>query len=253
MNLEGKTAVITGAAGGMGRVASRRFCEEGASVLGTDIAGERGKDLERELKGDGLDFEFRRADITSSDEVEALAEYAKEKFDTLDVLINNAGIILGRPVLETTEEEWDRLHNTNLKSVFLMTRAMAPFMRKGRASIVNVSSVGGEVAIANMSAYGASKAGVVLFSKACAVDLAPDIRVNAVLPGLVDTPMSRGFVAALPEEQREVVWQGFAGQHILDRVGEPEEVVSLIAYLASDEASFITGSAITVDGGWTTT
>lgn len=251
--LEGKTALITGAAGGIGRVACRRFSEEGATVLGADIAEDGGRKLEEELRKDGLDFEFRRVDVTSSEEIQALAGYAKDKFDVLDVLVNNAGIILGRPVLETTEEEWDRLHDTNLKSIFLMTKAMVPIMRKGRASIVNVSSVGGMVAISNMSAYGAAKAGVVLFSKAAATDLTPDVRVNAILPGLIDSPMSRGFVEALPEDQREVVWRGFAGQHLLDRVGEPEEVVSLMVYLASDEASFITGSAITVDGGWTTT
>jgi NAD(P)-dependent dehydrogenase (short-subunit alcohol dehydrogenase family) len=207
----------------------------------------------RGRQGRGLDFEFRKTDVASSKEVEALAAHAKDKFSTLDVLVNAAGIILGRHVLETTEEEWDLLHDANVKSAFLMTKAMAPFMRKGKASIVNISSVGGVIGIANMSAYGAAKAGIAHFSKACAVDLTPDIRVNAILPGLIDTPMSRGFIEALPEEQREAVWQGFAGQHLLNRVGEPEEVVSLIAYLASDEASFITGSAITVDGGWTTT
>lgn len=248
--LDGKNAVISGAAGGMGQVACRRFCEEGASVVGVDLAEEAGRELEDKLRGEGFDFELRRVDVTSSEEVDELAEHVKTKFDGLDVLHNNAGIILGKPLLETTEEEWDRLHDVNLKSVFLMTRAFVPLMEGRGGSIVNVSSVGGLVAFENMSAYGAAKAGVAMFSRVAAADLAPDIRVNAICPGVIDTPMPRNFISTLPDQ--EAIWRGFEEGHLLGRVGRPEEVVSLVVWLASDEASFMTGAALPIDGGWST-
>jgi len=247
--LEGKFAVISGAAGGIGREACRRFCEEGASVVGVDIS-EDGRELERELRGEGAGFEFRGADVSSPEDVAALAVHVRERFGGLDVLFNNAGIILGKPLLQTTEEEWDRLHDANLKSVYLMTKALVPLMRGRSGSVINTSSAGGLVAFENLSAYGAAKAGVAMFSKCAAVDLAPDVRVNAICPGVIDTPMPRSFISALPD--REAVWRGFEEGHLLGRVGRPDEVVSLALWLASDEASFMTGAALPIDGGWST-
>ncbi len=248
--LAGKRAVITGATGGMGTVASRRFCEEGAAVIGADLDAERGQKLQEELQADGHDYVFKQTDVTSQEAVQELADLSSSRWDSVDVLYNNAGIILGKPLLETTVEDWDRLHNVNLKSMFLTTVAFGPQMTKGSGSIINVSSVGGAVAFRAMSAYSAAKAGVIGFSKGAAADLAPDVRVNALLPGVIDTPMPRNFIKDLPD--KEQIWQGFQDGHLIGRVGQPEEIVAAALFLASEESSFITGSAMLVDGGWST-
>jgi 2-keto-3-deoxy-L-fuconate dehydrogenase len=248
--LAGRRCVITGATGGMGTVASRRFCEEGAVVIGADLDEEAGRELERELQADGHDYIFKRTDVTSPASVQELSDLAGSRWDSIDVLYNNAGIILGKPLLETTVEDWDRLHDVNLKSIFLTTIAFGSKMSKGSGSIINVSSVGGAVAFKAMSAYSAAKAGVIGFSKGAAADLAPDVRVNALLPGVIDTPMPRNFIKDLPDP--DAIWQGFQDGHLLGRVGRPEEIVAAAVFLASDESSFVTGAALLVDGGWST-
>jgi NAD(P)-dependent dehydrogenase (short-subunit alcohol dehydrogenase family) len=249
--LEGKTAMITGAAGGMGRVACRRFCEEGATVLGVDLAEDAGGELERELRADGLAFEFRRCDVTSSADVAAVAEHVGATFGVLDVLYNNAGTVLGKPLVEITDEEWDKVINVNLRSGFLTMRALVPIMRRPGGSIVNISSGLGLVGSDQMSVYCASKGGVVLLSKAAALELGPDIRVNAICPGVIDTPMPRNAVSRLPADVGAAILKGWEDQHVTKRLGRPEEVVALAVWLASDEASFVTGTAIPVDSGVT--
>ena len=248
--LADRRCVITGATGGMGTVASHRFCEEGAAVIGADLDEEAGRALERELQEQGHDYVFQPTDVTSEDSVRELAALAGERWDSVDVLYNNAGIILGKPLLETTVEDWDRVHDVNLKSIFLMTIAFGPMMTRGTGSIINVSSVGGAVAFKAMSAYSAAKAGVVGFSKGAAADLAPNVRVNALLPGVIDTPMPRNFIKDLPDPEQ--IWQDFQDGHLLGRVGRPEEIVAAAVFLASEESSFVTGTAMLVDGGWST-
>ncbi|MFD4194149.1 SDR family NAD(P)-dependent oxidoreductase [Amycolatopsis thermoflava] len=247
--LDNKTVVITGAAGGQGQAACRLFSEEGARVLGTDLDDAVGSELSKELRDKGYDFSFVAADLATTAGCEKFVTEVRRRFDQVDVLYNNHGIILGKPLLETTEEEWDRVHDIDLKSVFLITKQIAPLMKEHGGSIINVSSVGGLVAFANMAAYGAAKGGLAMFSKAAAVDLAPyGIRVNAICPGVVDTQMPRNFVSGL--EAKEEIWQGFEEGHLVGRLGRAEEVVSLGLYLASDDSTFITGAAIPVDGGW---
>ncbi|HEY5334240.1 MAG TPA: SDR family oxidoreductase, partial [Solirubrobacterales bacterium] len=177
------------------------------------------------------------------------ADLARDRFGGVDVLYNNAGIILGKPLPETTLEDWDRLHDVNLKAIFIATKAFLPLIGKG-GSIINVSSVGGDVAFKGMSAYSAAKAGVIGFSRGAAADLAPDIRVNALLPGTIDTPMPQNFIKDMPD--KEEVWEHLQSGHLVGRAGYPEEIVSAAVFLASDEASFVTGSAMMVDGGWST-
>lgn len=248
--LDGRTAVITGATGGMGRVGSRMFCEEGARVIGADIDEEGGKQLQDELTAAGHDFAFQRVDVTSSADIEAFATHVRAAFGGLDILYNNAGSILGKPMLETSEDDWDRIHAINSKSIFLMTKAFAPMMGGRKASIVNVSSIGGTTAFENMSAYGAAKAGAAHFSRVAAVELAPDIRVNAICPGVVDTPMPRAFMSTLPN--RDEIWSAWEEGHLVKRFGKPEEVVSLALWLASEDAGFMTGAALPIDGGYST-
>ncbi|OBI41376.1 SDR family NAD(P)-dependent oxidoreductase [Mycobacterium sp. E796] len=248
--LDNKYAVITGATGGVGRAACRMFCGEGASVVGVDIRTDAGEELERELRGDGYDFQFRTVDVSSEDEVNRLAVTVADG-RSVDIVYNNAGVILGKNILQSSVADWDRLHDVNSKSVFLMIRAFAPQMTNPGGAIVNTSSAGGAVAIPNMSIYGAAKAGVVMLSRVAAVDLAPGIRVNALVPGLIDTPMPRSFVASLPEDQQDAVLEGMKAQHLTGRLGRPEEVAAAALFLASDEASFVTGTAMFVDGGAT--
>lgn len=249
MRLAGKHVVITGAASGIGRAACALFCREGATVLGLDLDGEAGPSLSAEV--DSPRFEFERLDVSSEAEIAALAERIRESWPTLDVLYNNAGVITGKPLLESTVEDWQRMHDVNSRSVFLTMRELAPLMTNPGGSIVNTSSGGGILATPNMSVYSAAKAGVIMLSRCAAVDLAPGIRVNAILPGVIDSPMPRTFLAGLPPDRRPAALNRLAEEHLLGRLGRPEEIAAAALFLASDEASFVTGSAMCVDGGST--
>ncbi len=249
--LEAKTAVVTGAAGGIGSVACRRFCEEGAAVLGVDVDTAAGERLEGELRGAGLDFGFRRCDITSSSDVSALARAVEQRWARLDVLLNNAGTILGKPLIDTTDEEWEHVLGVNLRGAFVTMRALVPLMQGRPASIVNVASGLGLVGAEQMSVYCASKGGLVLLTKAAALELGPQIRVNALCPGVIDTAMPARAVAGLPDDVGSALLRGWEESHVAGRLGRPEEVVAAAMFLASDESSFITGAAIPVDSGTT--
>ena len=242
----GKSVVISGAAGGIGQVACRRFSESGASVIGVDVADEAGEKLAAELQAAELDFEYVHADISDTEQVAALRDRAEAKWEGLDVLMNNAGRVLGKHLFDTTLAEWDAVHDVTLKGAFKMTRALAPLMPKG-GSIVNVASSAALVGYANMTAYCAAEGGLLLLTKASAMDLAPRIRVNAICPG---TPMP-GAYADVNTPEGLAVSESYKDGHLLGRAGEPAEVVSMAMYLASDGASFVTGAAFPVDGGWT--
>jgi NAD(P)-dependent dehydrogenase (short-subunit alcohol dehydrogenase family) len=248
--LEGKTAVITGASGGMGQTACRMFCEEGASVLGTDVDEAGGAKLEHDLRDAGFEFEFQRCDVTSAAEVAAVGKRAREKFGRLDVLYNNAGIVISKRLCDLAVEEWDLVLGVNLRGAFLMMRELVPAMGEG-ASIVNVASGFGLVGAPQLSAYCASKGGLVLLTKAAALELGPKIRVNAICPGMIDTPMPYRSVAEYSPAEGRAILDGLAQTHVAKRMGTPEEVVALGVFLASDEATFITGTAIPVDSGVT--
>ena len=250
MRLAGKQTVITGATGGIGEVACRLFAAEGASVLGVDLDEARGDGLERRLRDDGHDVSFIRCDVSSSADVMALARDVESRFGGLDVLYNNAGVILGKPLVETSDEDWERVIGVNLRGTFLTMRALVPLMRAG-GSVVNTSSGLGLVGSEQMTAYCASKGGVVLLTKAAALELGPKIRVNAICPGVIDTPLPHAALADLPDDVRETVFKSWSEAHVAGRLGRPEEVVSAAIYLASDEASFVTGAAIPVDSGVT--
>jgi NAD(P)-dependent dehydrogenase (short-subunit alcohol dehydrogenase family) len=249
--LSGKTAVITGATGGIGRVACQTFCVEGAAVIGTDIESGAGRQLEDELRAEGLDFTFLSCNVASSPETASLARAVESRYAGLDILYNNAGVVLGKPLCETTDEEWDHVLGVNLRGVFLTMRALVPLMQGRPASIVNTSSGLGLVGQEQLSAYCASKGGVVLLTKSAALELGPDIRVNAICPGVIDTSMPRRALAGLPDEIQTAIFAGWEESHVARRIGRPDEVVALAVFLASEEASFITGAAIPVDSGVT--
>jgi NAD(P)-dependent dehydrogenase (short-subunit alcohol dehydrogenase family) len=243
--LDGKIAIVTGAAGGIGHAAVERFAAEGATVVACDRVEDPG-----DLAIGGRGF-YRRADVTREGEVAELVGDAAARFRRIDVLYNNHGIMVGKPFLETTMEEFDRVIDGNLRSVFLLSLYVAREMAAARrGSIVNVSSVGGIVGFPGMAAYGAAKGGVVQLTRSMATDLAPyGIRVNAICPGVIDTPMPRRYLENVADKQ--AAWKAMEDMHLMKRLGTPQEVVATALFLASDEASFLTGTAIPVDGGLT--
>ncbi len=245
--LDGKVAVISGASGGIGAAASKRFTAEGAHVIGVDIADEGGKKLEKELKDQGLSFEFMKLDVTSGKSVSAAFEKIGKKHNQVDVLFNNAGTIMSKPFLDTTEEDWDRIQSINLKSVFMMMKACIPLMKKG--SIINVSSTGAHISYPTMSAYGAAKAGIIQLSRVAGAEFGPDIRINSICPGVTDTAMPRSFIAGL--DNQEELWASYGERTMAKRVAMPEEVASVALFLASDDASYVSGASIMVDSGST--
>lgn len=250
MKLNGKIIVLSGVTGGLGRVTARTYCENGAVVIGTDLDAEAGEKLEAELTGDGHVFSFVAGDITQSSTARGLAALVRERHGRLDVLHNNAGVLVFKSVQDTTDEEWDLVVDVSLKGTFYMIRELSPLMGEG-GSIINMGSSLGLVGGANEAAYCAAKGGIVNLTKAVAVDLAPSVRVNAICPGAIDTPMPRNIVESLPAEDQPAVWQSLADEHLLGRVGRPEEVVAVALFLASDDSTFINGAALAVDGGWT--
>lgn len=236
-----KVVIVTGAAHGIGRAIARRFAEEGAQVVVNDVNPAGVEAVVQEIAADGGKALAGVADVSNKGAVDALFDMVLERFGTVDVLVNNAGLIdVERHFLEGDEVWWDRVLAVNLKGVFLCSlRAAHVMARKRRGVILNMSSGGATHSHRGMAAYDASKGGIEALTRAMALDLAPyGIRVNALIPGSIDT---QGMP---PEVKRE------RGQTIpLGRVGEPEELAGPAAFLASDDASYITGHTFAVDGG----
>ena len=246
--LEGKVAIISGGARGMGASEAKLFAKEGAKVVFGDILDDEGKRVEAETHETGGDALYVRLDVTREADWLAAVELATGRYGKLDVLVNNAGIGGGGKIEETTLDEWQRVMDVNSKGVFLGTKAAIPAMRAaGGGSIINISSQLGIVAVETSSAqYIASKGAVRLFTKATAVQYAGEgIRANSVHPGPIATPMTEAS-RSNPEQAAFMV-----SRIPLGRWAEPEEVAYGVLYLASDEASFVTGSELVIDGGWT--
>jgi NAD(P)-dependent dehydrogenase (short-subunit alcohol dehydrogenase family) len=238
-----KVVLVTGAARGMGAEIARRFCEEGASVLGGDVLDEVGEATFAELRATGHHGEYAHLDVANETDWRAWVTLALERIGPPDVLVNNAGTGTMVPLHEETLEEWRRIVDVNLTGVFLGMREVIPHMRERRAgAIVNTSSVWGIVAAAGGAAYHASKGGVTVLSKNAAVTYAADgIRVNSVHPGGIWTTMIQeaGTAPAMVE------------QTPLGRIGQPGEVAETVLFLASEAASYVTGADLAVDGGFT--
>ena len=236
--LTGKTAVITGASAGIGAAIAERFVEEGASVLLTDLAEDSGVALAKRLGQ-----RFLRADMASTADRDALFKDVASTWGRLDILVNNAGITHAAELNELTEEGFDRVIAVNVKAATFTTQAAARLMQQG-GSIINLSSVNAVLAIPNQISYAISKGAIRQLTNVTAVALAPrGIRVNAIGPGTIMTEMGKSVMAS--EEQR----QRILSRTPLGRVGDPEEIASIAAFLASDEASYITGQTIYADGG----
>lgn len=247
--LEGKIALITGAASGIGWVTAELFAQEGAIVILADRAADK---LAQRLQGLQAQSGGHRAvalDVTSEDDWKRVLLEIEREFGRLDVLVNNAGIGYFRSIADTTFEEWRNILAVNLDSVFLGTKHALPLLaRSGKGSIVNVSSIRGQVAGPNVAAYSASKAGVRLFTKSTAIECAAarnGIRANSVHPGVIETPMSAQALEDPAKLQKSL-------EHIpVGRLGKAAEIAAAIVFLASDESSYMTGSELTIDGGYT--
>ena len=244
MRLRGKVAVVTGAARGIGRAIAEKFLVEGAKVLACDIAVERLNHTVKALSKLG-EIKSIQVDVTDPMDAVRLTERAVACFGSIDILANNAGIARSEPFLEVRPESWDRTMAVNLKGPFLVSQAVARVMKQRRSgSIINMASTNGILGEPDLVHYNASKAGVILLSKTMAIELAQyQIRVNSVCPGFIVTDLTRE--SGMPDSQIA----NYVTKIPLARHGKPEEVANVFAFLASDEASFITGSEIVVDGG----
>jgi 3-oxoacyl-[acyl-carrier protein] reductase len=253
MKLANKIALITGAARGIGRAIAERFVAEGARVILADIDEAEGlrttEAIKRQSRAEGsLPATFWRADVSQSTQVAALFAEITQRHGGLDVVVNNAGISPAIPIAETSDEDFDRVVQVNLRSVFLTTRAAIPLLRAGGGVIINLASVNGLVAAPGLAAYSATKAAIINFTQATALECAPHrVRAVAICPASVDTTLLQNKLAAAPDPAAALAEN--IARHPLGRLATPEDVAALAVFLASDEASFITGSAHLVDGG----
>jgi len=248
-SLFGKVALITGGASGIGRATAELFSREGATVAIIDIDAKAGEAAVESITEAGGEAIFILCDLTKADQCEQAVDRAVKRWGRLDILFNNAGVTRRASVLGTTEEEWDWVMAVNVKSIFLMSKAALPvIIRGGGGSIVNTASGWGLVGGKNAVSYCASKGAVIQLTKAMAVDHGPEgIRVNAVCPGDTDTPMLSNEAEQLGQTHEDILADSV--DRPLRRVGCPEEIASAVLYLASDDASFITGTTLVVDGG----
>lgn len=242
-----KSVLVTGASLGIGRAIALAFAKEGAKVMVSDVKEEEGHGLVKELKGLGTEAEFFLCDVSNAQEVKALVEQTVERFGSLDVACNNAGVE-GQmaPIANSTEENWDFVMNINLKGLWFCLREQIPVMEKGGGgAIVNLSSVAGQVGFPGLSAYVASKHGVIGLTKTAALECAEkNIHVNAVCPGPILTPMLERLMSAAPgfrENLTAAVPQ--------KRIGEVNEVAQAVLYLSREDSKYVTGQALSVDGG----
>jgi NAD(P)-dependent dehydrogenase (short-subunit alcohol dehydrogenase family) len=247
--VEGKVAVVTGGASGIGRATARKLAAEGARVGIADVDEAGGEGVAAGIREAGAEVFFRRTDVRSLADLEAVLDEATDRHGRLDVLVNNAGVSVGGAAGEMAEEDWDRVIDVNLSGVWRGMRAAIPRMlAQGGGSIVNLSSVQAQVGFLGWSGYAASKGAVDALTRQAAVEYArAGIRVNAIAPGTIMTGMNETIMAE--SSDGAAVMAGWVAMHPIGRIGQPEEVAAAIAFLASDEASFITGELLRVDGG----
>ena len=246
---EGRVAIVTGAAMGIGKSCAEAFAQGGASVVLADIDGEVGAATTATITASGGKAIFVRTDVSAMTDIEAMAATAVSAFGGIDILVNNAALAIGGRVDEIDEACWDKVISTNLTSVWRGMRVCVPEMlKRGGGSIVNMSSVQSLTGFRGWAAYAAAKGGINALTQQTAVDLAPlKIRVNAVAPGTIMTPLNQRIFDTVDDPQALIdTWNR---AHPIGRFGQPEEVAAAVTFLASDRASFITGDIIRVDGG----
>ncbi len=241
--VDGRTALVTGGASGIGEATCRTLASAGASVIIVDVDSERAAALARDLP----DSQVMTLDITDETAVgRALAGIGK-----LDILVNNAGIGLVGAIEETKLPDFQRLFRVNVEGTYLMTRAALPLLIESKGCVINIGSVAGLVGIRKRFAYCATKGAVVAMTRQLAVDYAKQVRVNCICPGTVDTPFVEGYLEKYHKEEKEKVRAELNLRQPVGRLGKPEEIAYLALYLASPEAEFVQGAVFSIDGGWT--
>ena len=254
--LDGKSCIVTGAGQGIGKATALLFGKEGALVTLGDINEKGGRATQKEIERAGGESIFVKADVSKESDAKKVVETAMKKYRKIDVLFNNVGVVdLNDNIFELTRESWDRVMAVNLTSVFLCTKYTVPYMvKRKRGSIINMSSIVGIIGEPGSSelTYAATKGAIRGFSKQLASELAPyRIRVNCVAPGYTETPaLLEAFETGVnPQGSRKVKEK----QHLLNRFAQPEEIANSVLFLSSDESSFVTGTVLVVDGGFTAT
>jgi NAD(P)-dependent dehydrogenase (short-subunit alcohol dehydrogenase family) len=241
--LDGRRALVTGGASGIGEATCRALTAAGATVTIVDVQRARADALAAQLPGATV-MVFDIAD-------EASANTALAKVQPLDILINNAGISLVGSIEETAAADFDRLYRVNVTGTYLVTRALLPELLASGGTVVNIGSVAGLVGLKRRFAYCATKGAVVAMTRQLAVEYAGRVRVNCICPGTVDTPFVEGYLEKYHSHEKEKVRAELNLRQPMGRLGRPEEIANLVLYLCSDEAAFVTGSVVTIDGGWT--
>ena len=252
MRLNNKVAIITGAGSGIGAATAVMFGKEGARVVVADIEQKKGMGMVDLIRSENGEAIFIHVDVSRADGIEKMVKSTIETYGKLDILVNNVGIYLQANVVDTSEKDWDRIMDVNLRGVFLCCKHSIPEMIKGGKGgvIVNVSSEAGIVGIKNQVAYNVSKSGIIALTKSMAVDFAAqNVRVNCVCPGTTETALVKEALskASDPEKARRELEK----VRPANRLGRPEEIASGILYLASDESSYATGTILSIDGGYT--
>jgi len=250
--LDNKVALITGGGSGIGKATSLLFAQEGARIAIADWVEDQARAVVAEIKQKGGEAIATKTDVSKAADAERMVSETVRAFGKLDILYNNAGIGDAKLLHTMTEEEWDRTIDVDLKGVFLGCKYALPEMMKRGGVILSTASIAGIEGIRRMPHYCAAKAGVILLTKSMAMDYAEyGIRVNCICPGGIGTPLFETGYENLTPERKERALKAFTALHLLNRIGHPEEIATTALFLCSDDASFITGQAIVVDGGYT--
>ncbi|TES84835.1 SDR family oxidoreductase [Candidatus Aerophobetes bacterium] len=246
MKFEGKTVIVTGAGRGIGEAYALGFARERANVVVVDVVASRAESTAKKVEGAGGKSLVQAMDVSKKKDVDAMAEKTVERFGRIDALVNNAGVLFQEPFLTSTEEQYYKIYDVNVKGLFLCAQAVARQMiKQKKGKIINVSSIAAIVGQANLSLYSSSKGAVLSLTRAMALELAPhNIQVNAILPGTTETPMAADALAN--PETRAQLTSGIP----LGRLGKPEDHVGAVLYFASEESNWCTGQTLIVDGGY---